>query len=268
MKTIVFIGAGNMAEALVRGILKSGFCTADRVTVTDPEASRLNLFRETYGVHGTSSNAEAIQGADIVFLAVKPQMINQVLQELDGRLTRRSLVISIAAGITTKTLESKLDRLARVIRVMPNTPALVGAGAAALCRGQHASDEDVLLAVRLMESVGVVVQTEEKMMDAVTALSGSGPAYVFYLMEAMLASAREMGLDDELARQLVFATVSGAGKLAEKSETDPAELRRRVTSKGGTTEAAIGVLENAKVGHVITEAVLAAERRSRELSGS
>ena len=264
---MVFIGAGNMAEALVKGMLASGVCTADRIFVTDVRSERLAFFESEFQVKGLSSNKAAVTSADVVVLAVKPQVIGGVLDGFQAALGHKPLVISIAAGISTSWLEKSLGEGVRVVRAMPNTPALVRSGAAAICRGRWATDADFNIAEAIMNSVGLVVRIEEKDMDAVTALSGSGPAYVFHLMEAMIAAASHAGLDGDVARKLVYATIRGAAKLAEDTGVDPAELRRRVTSKGGTTEAALAVLEEKSVYHAYLQAIAAAHRRSRELSG-
>jgi len=264
---MVFIGAGNMAEALVKGMLASGACTADRLHVTDVRSERLAYFEKEFDVKGSSHNETAVKSADVVVLAVKPQVIGGVLEGFQAALGKKPLVISIAAGISTSWLEKTLGEGVSVVRAMPNTPALVRSGAAAICRGRWATDADFNLAEAVLSAVGVVVRVEEKDMDAVTALSGSGPAYVFHLMEAMIAAASHAGLDDAVARKLVHATVMGSAKLAQDTGVDPAELRRRVTSKGGTTEAALAVLEEKAVYHAYLQAIAAAHRRARELSG-
>ena len=264
---LVFIGAGNMAEALVKGVTTSGVCPAERVVVTDIRPDRLAFFESEFRVQGVADNQAAVSGADVVVLAVKPQVLGEVLEGFQSALGRKPLVISIVAGMTTSWLEAKLGEGVRVIRVMPNTPALVRSGAAAICRGRWATDADFNIADAILGAVGVVVRVEEKDMDAVTALSGSGPAYVFHLMEAMLEAARRAGLDEAVARKLIYATVSGSAKLADATGLDPAELRRRVTSKGGTTAAALAVLEEKAVYHAYLGAIAAAHRRSSELSG-
>lgn len=268
VKKIVFIGAGNMAEALVKGMIAGGVCPADRLYVTDVRPERLSFFEKEFHVKGSSDNAAAVKSAEVVVLAVKPQVIGGVLDGFQASLGNKPLVVSIAAGISTSWLEKTLGEGVRVVRAMPNTPALVCSGAAGICRGRWATDADFSVAETMMGAVGVVVRVQEKDMDAVTALSGSGPAYVFHLMEAMIAAASHAGLEDAVARKLVYATVRGAAKLAEETGLDPAELRRRVTSKGGTTEAALEVLEEKSVYHAYLQAIAAAHRRSRELSGS
>ena len=263
---LVFIGAGNMAEALVNGVLKSGVVSADRITVTDVLQERLDYLAGTYGVHGSTDNRVAVAGAEIVVLAVKPQILQEVLAGLKPSLPGDALVVSIAAGIRAAAIESGLQQGQRVVRVMPNTPCLVGRGVSAIAPGSHAKGNDVATAHLLLEAVGVVVEVGEAELDAVTALSGSGPAYVFYFIEAMLAAGREFGLDDEKARLLVTGTFEGAARLVAESGEDPAELRRRVTSKGGTTERALGVFDESEVSGILHRAIRAAFERSKELA--
>ncbi len=266
VNNVVFIGAGNMAEALIRGILAGGVCEADRIRVTDLRPERLAFFEKEFQVKGVANNAAAVKKADVVVLAVKPQLLGDVLEEIKEGV-ENSLVISIAAGISTGWIEKRVGDGVRVVRVMPNTPALVRAGAAAFCGGRWAGDADLAMTETMMAAVGLVVRVPETGMDAVTALSGSGPAYVFHLMEAMIEAARHAGLDEAIARKLIYATVSGSAKLAEATGTAPAELRRRVTSKGGTTAAALEVLEEKAVYHAYLDAIAAAHRRAKELSG-
>jgi pyrroline-5-carboxylate reductase len=265
-KQLVFVGAGNMAEALVKGIVKAGTCRTEQVTVTDPLEERRRHFESTYGVKATADNAGAAAGADVLVLAVKPQVMGEALEQIRETLPGDALVVSIAAGITAGRIEEGLSPGCRVVRVMPNTPSLVGMGAAGIAGGREATDDDLALAETLLGAVGAVVRVDEKDLDAVTALSGSGPAYVFYLMEAMLTAAESLGQDAERAKSLVYATVEGAARLVQETGLPPDELRRRVTSKGGTTEAALGVMNERGVGEAITAAVERAAARSRELS--
>ena len=262
---IVFIGAGSMAEALVKGLCAAGVPPA-HLMVTDVRAERLAYFQSTFGVAGTADNAAAVLGADAAVLAVKPQQFGDILPALREAATH-ALFISIAAGVTTARIEQALGGSARVVRVMPNTPALVGAGVSALCAGAAASAGDLDFADALLRAVGSTVRVPEAQMDAVTAVSGSGPAYIFRVMEAMEAAALELGLAPPVARELVLATVAGAGQLAVQSGRPPAALREQVTSKGGTTEAALKVLEARDLSGAFSEAMQAAAQRARELAG-
>lgn len=261
---IAFIGAGNMAEAIVRGLLERGGMNAQQLTVADPEPARRLYFQQEFGISAATDNREAAGSANVVILAVKPQQMAGVLAELRA-LPAERLWISIAAGISSATIEQGLGG-ARVVRVMPNTPALVGRGVSALCRGSRASPQDLASASALFAPVGAVLEVDEFQMDAVTAVSGSGPAYVFYLMEAMLAQSAAMGISPETARELVYGTIAGAAALASTSTDTPAQLRARVTSKGGTTASAIAVLDGAGVQDAIRHAIAAARDRSAELS--
>lgn len=261
---IVFIGAGNMTEALVKGLRAAGV-PGSRLCVTDVRPERLAWFREQFDVAGASDNAAASAGADVIVLAVKPQQFGEVVPSLRGA-SSRALFVSIAAGIPTARIEDSLGGAARVVRVMPNTPALVGAGVSALCAGARAEEADLAKAERILQAVGRTVRVPESLMDAVTAVSGSGPAYVFRVMEAMEAAAIRQGLPADVARTLVVETVAGAGRLARESGRAPADLRAQVTSKGGTTEAALRVLEARDLGGAFDAAIEAAAARARELA--
>jgi len=261
---MVFIGAGNMAEALVAGIIEQKLHTPDELTVTDISAERLEYFAKKYGVNTSADNGAASAQADAVVLAIKPQIFPEVWPQVVSALKPDALVISIMAGVPSKIIAG--EKAIRVVRVMPNTPALVGEGAAGIARGEFATEADVKTAEALMKAVGVTVIVPEEQLDAVTALSGSGPAYVFYLLESMLTAAERMGMEEEVARTLALATVKGAVELTAKTGEKCETLRRKVTSKGGTTEAAIRILEEHDVKNVVIEALLAAERRSKELA--
>ena len=267
-KTIAFIGAGNMGEALIRGLLAAKAITPAQIIATDVRAERREYFIKSFGVRASADNAMAVKAADIVLLAVKPQQMNEVLAGFKSVSAGSQLVISIAAGVTTARIERELGGKTRVVRVMPNTPALVGAGAAALAKGAHATNEDLTTAEEILGTVGITVRTDEHLMDAVTALSGSGPAYVFYVTEAMIKAGIAAGLDEVLAKKLAIQTIYGAAKLLVESGESPELLRRKVTSPGGTTEAALKVMGDRKLMEIFAEAIRAAANRSKELSGS
>ena len=262
---IAFVGGGNMAEALIKGLVQR--MPADQIHVVEVLEERRTFLSSTYGVQVAEAASDRLGEVDVLILAVKPQQLLEVMATLTAYMhPERTLVVSIAAGILTKQIEQTAGDQVRVVRVMPNTPALIGAGASAVCRGAQATAEDIECTRALLEAVGLVVEVAEKEMDAVTALSGSGPAYVFYLFEAMLAAAARLKLDDTQARALVQATVEGAARLVKETGLSPDELRRRVTSKGGTTERAIHELDQRQVREHIVAAVRAAHDRSRELS--
>lgn len=267
-KTIAFIGAGNMGEALIRGLLTSGALQPRQIIATDVRADRLEFFAKNFWVRTTSDNAAAVSQADIVLLAVKPQQMSEVLASFKSQISNSKLIVTIAAGVPTARIERQLGGSPRVVRAMPNTPALVGAGAAALCKGAHATDDDLATAEAILGAVGSTVRVEEKLMDAVTALSGSGPAYIFLVTEAMIQAGMKAGLSEELAGKLTIQTVFGAAKLLAESGESPDSLRRKVTSPGGTTEAALKVLNERGLVEIFVEAIQAAAKRSKELSGS
>lgn len=262
---IAILGGGVMGETLATGFLERWQPTPV-VTVAEKRSERAADLAERLGV-GIASMAEAVADADVVVLAVKPQDFRAMLAELAPSLRPGALVISIAAGIPTAVMEEHLPGAA-VVRVMPNTPARINRGVAGVSGGSACTAEDLDLAARLMESVGVVVRVPESLQDAVTAVSGSGPAYVFYLAEAMIAAGVEMGLTPEDARLMAVNTILGAGELMEASGEDPAVLRANVTSPNGTTAAAIASMNEAGLHDAIKSAMTAARDRSIELSGS
>lgn len=253
-----------MAEAIVAGIVGNEVVDADDICVTDIAEERLEHFESGFGTRISMNNAEAVADADVVVLSVKPQIFPSVWPEIENALNPDALVISIMAGIPSKKIAG--DKPIRVVRVMPNTPSLVGEGAAGVAAGEFANESDLAIAGQLMAAVGTAVVVKEEEIDAVTALSGSGPAYVFYLLEGMLAAAEKMGLAQEISRELALATVIGAARLMQDTGEDAAALRKNVTSKGGTTAAAINTLDERGVKDAIVSALLAAQQRSRELA--
>jgi pyrroline-5-carboxylate reductase len=269
MKTIGFIGGGNMAQALLEGVLKASLFTPEQVWVSDVRAERLSELEGQYGVQTSEDNKEIVRRAGIVVLSVKPQMMMGVLEGIAGHFQKNSLVISIAAGIKTELILQKLPEV-QVIRVMPNTPALVGAGASGLFSA-NASKASIEAAMRIFSSVGSAVMVErEDLIDSVTAVSGSGPAYFFLLMEEMIRAGVELGLDEKTAMELVLQTAKGAALLAEAAQASgegPVQLRKKVTSPGGTTEAAIKVFKARGFDPMVLEALTAARNRSHELCG-
>lgn len=278
---IGFIGGGNMGQAMIAALLSSGRSAPPQVFACDIAASRTDVLKQTYGIHILSTPREIIHSCDIVVFAVKPQSIGPLLEALrSDRVFKdaagRKRLISIAAGIRIEKLEesiySGLDEKNKarlpVIRVMPNTPALVGAGISGICANAYTGDDDLKIARALLSAMGEVFDCREADMDAVTAISGSGPAYLFYLAEAMIRAGVRLGFDATRSTALVRFTLKGAVALMEKLNLPPEELRRRVTSPGGTTEAAIGHLDQRAVKQAIEEAILAAAKRAEELSAS
>jgi pyrroline-5-carboxylate reductase len=264
-KEIAFLGGGNMAEALIKGLIAAGTTKPDRILVADVSSDRLGYLNKTYGVIAQKNNLEAARGADIVILSVKPAVIEKVLAEIASVLDDKKLVISIAAGIALAKLEKALKDGSRVVRVMPNTPALVLAGAAALAAGKHATPEDLAAAQGIFHSVGRTVIVEEKLMDAVTGLAGSGPAYVFMIIDALSDAGVKAGLPRPLALELAAQTVYGSAKMVLETGEHPGKLKDMVTSPGGTTIEGLHALEKGKLRATLMNAVEAATARSREL---
>jgi len=264
-RKIGFLGAGNMASALIGGLVKSYLVEPSAVMASDVDPERRGHIARELHVHMTADNRDVVRFADVLVLAVKPKVAPTVLDEIGAAVRPEQILISICAGITSAFIESRLKHKVPVVRVMPNTPALVGAGISALACGTHACSSHCAVARSILEAVGEVVELEEKHLDAVTAVSGSGPAYFFYLMEQMEAAGLAEGLPPTVVQALVKQTALGAAKLASESAEDPRELRRMVTSPGGTTEAAIAQMEGKAVGQNIVAAIRAAAKRSREL---
>jgi pyrroline-5-carboxylate reductase len=264
---IAFIGGGNMARSLIGGLLDDGI-PAQRIWVADPNESALHSLVGDFAVHTTPDNSEAARHARVVMLAIKPQLAKSVVQELaPAILDSRPLVISIAAGIRVDDLSSWLDKGTAIVRTMPNTPALVRSGATALYANSAVNKEQKNLAESILRAVGMTLWVDDEgLMDAVTALSGSGPAYFFLVMEALESAGEHLGLPRDTARLLTLQTAFGAAKMALESAEEPAELRRRVTSPGGTTECAVQTLQKHGLEAVFDEALRAAHRRSIELA--
>ncbi len=266
IKKIGFIGGGNMGEALIKGLIKGAFPAAD-ILVAEPVEGRRHQLVERYAIDARAEVAEVVAASEILVLAIKPQIVPEVMPEIAAAFKPSTVLVSIVAGVTSPVLENYLSGTPRVIRVMPNTPALVGAGATTICRGRHASDQDLLTARHLFEAVGIVRVVSEGQMDAVTGLSGSGPAYIYTVIEAMAAGGVQQGLTMDVAQALAAQTVIGAAKMVLESGEHPAQLRDKVCSPGGTTIAAVKALEEKGLRAALMEAVAKAAQRSRELGG-
>jgi pyrroline-5-carboxylate reductase len=263
-KKIGFIGGGNMAEAIIKGLLTGGVPSAN-ITVAEPLEKRKAYLTEHYGIGTTDKNCNAALFGEIVILAIKPQTCLEALRALKKKSTEGKLFISIMAGVPTKTIEAELSEMARVIRVMPNTPALVLEAAAAVSPGANATQEDVALALEIFSLLGTACSIQEKLMDAVTGLSGSGPAYVFTFIEALSDAGVKNGLPRDVATRLAAQTVYGSAKMVLETGEHAAVLKEKVTSPGGTTIAGIHVLEKEGFRGIVMTAVDAATDRSTEL---
>jgi len=265
---LAFIGSGNMATALINGLLADGY-PADSITASDQLAEKRENLAGS-GIHTTDDNCGAVSGADVVVLAVKPQILQAVCQEIEPAIKQtRALIISIAAGITESSLASWLGKESAIVRTMPNTPAMLQSGATVLHANANTSQEQKDIAESILRAVGITRWLDsEKQIDAATALSGSGPAYYFLFMEAMTRAGIDMGLSQETAHLLTLQTALGAARMAMESNDLPEELRKKVTSPGGTTEAAINHLQAQHFEDIVSQAMQAAKNRSKELSGN
>jgi len=266
-KKVGFIGAGNMGEALIKGLLAAGRLHADQIMVSDIDPARLHFLESTYRVLAATGNASLARAAQVIVLAVKPNHVDGVLGEIRDSLGHLPLVVSIAAGVPLARIQHGLGRPLPLVRVMPNTPALVLAGASAIAAGPNAGADHVAVARLLFEAVGRVVEVQESAMDAVTALSGSGPAYLLLVMEALIDAGVLLGLPRPIARTLVVQTTLGSAKLFDEAPGHPGALKDQVTSPGGTTIHGLAVLERGAVRGLFMDAVVAAARRSEELGG-
>lgn len=266
-KRLGFIGGGNMAEAMIKGLLSAAFIEAKNVFVSDPRSERLDSLHREYRVKPAAGNRDLVDKSDIVILAVKPQIIKDVLLDVRDGVTGEKLIISIAAGVPIKIIEDTLSDGGRksVVRTMPNTPALVQQAITAIAAGTQVSKTDMKIAHRVFEAIGKTVDVEEAHLDAVTGLSGSGPAYVFLILEALSDAGVKMGLSRSVANALTLQTVLGAAKLAQESGKHPGELKDMVTSPAGTTICGLHTLEAGGLRTTLMNAVEASTLRSKRL---
>jgi pyrroline-5-carboxylate reductase len=263
--TVGFIGGGNMGEALIKGLLGASLVPASAIHATDVRLERLKELDRLYGIQVSSSNADLVRHSDIVILAVKPQIMDSVLKEIAPAVTRKKLLISVAAGVSTAKIRTVLHKDARLIRVMPNTPALVREGVTAIAKADNLEPDDLDTAGEIFSAVGRVVVLDETLMDAVTGLSGSGPAYVAVVIESLADGGVRMGLDRITAMTLATQTVLGAAKLLLETGLHPGALKDMVSSPGGTSIAGIAALEEGGIRTTFIKAVEKATERSREL---
>jgi pyrroline-5-carboxylate reductase len=267
---ILFIGGGNMASAIIHGAIDADVLDPQLVAVVDPDADKRSMFRHAFA--DASDGIAWLRGAGsdgVLVLAVKPQMLESACAPIRDALDEdKPLVISILAGTQAASVRAALTDRVRVMRVMPNTPAAIGMGMSAIAKGEGANGDDLDIARALFRAIGDTVEIDEQLMDAFTGLAGSGPAYVFYLAEGMLNAAQTMGFDEAQAIKIVRQTIAGSGLLLARSDELPSELRARVTSKGGTTAAGTGALDQASVMDAIERAIIAARDRGEELGRS
>jgi pyrroline-5-carboxylate reductase len=261
--TIGFLGAGNMAEAIVKAALNAGVLSADQIIVADPSADRRQLF-EALGIATSDDNAEVIRQCEQLVMAVKPQKMEGPAAQIGEHGDAEQIVISIMGGVGTAKLENAIGAPRRIVRVMPNTPVMVGVGMAGVTLGQHAQKGDDALTMQMLQAGGKAVRLDENKLDAITAISGSGPAYVFYLAEAMEQAARDLGLGDQ-SPEVVSQMIRGAAALLAESDDDATTLKQKVMSPGGTTEAAIKTFDEHHVRDALIKGAYAAEARSKEL---
>lgn len=267
VQKIGFIGGGNMAEALIKGLLAGGFAT-ERIMASEPSELRREHLAEVYGIELTTDNSELMSKCEIVVLSIKPQIAAEVLDEVSGAYSEDKLMVSILAGVSCQSIEKHFAGSPRVVRVMPNTPALVSEGASAICCGHYSTKEDLNLVKQLLESVGKVQIIDERQMDAATGLSGSGPAYIYTVIEALADGGVREGLRRDVAHALAVQTVVGAALMVRETGEHPAILRDRVCSPGGTAITGVSTLEKKGLRTTLMEAVSAAAARSRELGGN
>jgi len=266
MKTIGIIGCGNMGEAILRGIISTKTVSPKNIFVSDMNSNKLDCIKRTYRVNVTFSNSTVAKSSDVIIMAVKPQDICSALSDISQEFNNKKLLISIAAGVGVKKIRSLLEKNASVARAMPNMPALVGEGVTAVCLDYvpHIYKKDI---IKIFLSIGDVVEIKEKYFDAVTAVSGSGPAYFFYMIEVLIKSAVGLGLKRSVAEKMAVKTAQGSIRLLNQLKQDPAIFRKKVTSKGGTTEAAFKLFKKKKFGRIFEEGIKKASQRSKELAG-
>ncbi len=265
---LAFIGAGNMAEALIRGLIQTGACQAEQIVAVDVRADRRETLRERYDIAVGGDPAAAAAEANILVLATKPQSFPTMLPQIRGAYAQNTLVISIAAGVPLAALEERLGSETRLVRAMPNTPALIGSGATAIAAGSQAQPQDLELASTIFSSVGLCVTVVESALDAVTGLSGSGPAYVFLIIEALSDAGVKVGLHRSIAQSLAAQTVMGSAKMLIETGSHPGQLKDQVTSPGGTAIAGLHTLEQGSLRTTLINAVEAATERAKQLGAA
>jgi pyrroline-5-carboxylate reductase len=264
-KKIAIVGGGNMGMALASGILQTKWATPDRIMIAEPLKEKIEKAKSAHGIKASHSNLEAATWADVVLLSIKPQIMSHVLDEIKPAMKDSKLLISVAAGVTTAQIEKKVGGKVPVIRAMPNIAAVVREAATAICPGKYATPEDLKTARHIFESVGIVVDVDEDLMDAVTGLSGTGPMYVFQILEGLSDAGVKVGLSRDTANTLAVQTLIGSSKLIKETKEHPAKLKDLVTSPGGTAISALHSLERNGLKAMLIDAVEVASKRSSEL---
>ncbi len=265
-KQLFFAGAGAISEAMLKGLLEAGVVPAEQITVSNRK-NRERLFQlgQNYGIHISQQREQEIAAADIIILAMKPFDIHQALQAIGASITPQQLVISVAAGVSTETIEAQLATGVPVIRAMPNTSSFVQASATAISRGRYATLEHLEQGKQIFAAIGSVSEVAEQQLDAVTGLSGSGPAYIYYVIECLMQAGQQVGLSEETCRELLIQTLYGSAKMLKATGKNPQELRKQVTSPNGTTMAGLAVLEQGELSDLLARAVEQATRRATEM---
>ncbi|MFX3623129.1 MAG: pyrroline-5-carboxylate reductase ProI [Ectobacillus sp.] len=266
---IAFIGAGSIAEAVIAGLVQTNFVKGEQITVSNrSNTERLLYLQNTYGIIGTHNKKELLQDADIIFFAMKPKDVVSAVMPVKDYIKKEQLIISLLAGISTAALANLLKQSNPIIRAMPNTSAAILKSATAISPSIHATEQHIAFAKELFETIGVVSIVEEEQMHAVTALSGSGPAYIYYVVEAFEQAAREIGLTEDISKPLILQTMIGAAEMLKATPKHPSVLRKEITSPGGTTEAGIEVLKSHAFQTALVECIVRATKRSEELGAS
>jgi len=264
-KKVCFLGAGNMAEALISGLIDTKIIPRKNIIATDIKQERIDYIKKKFSIEVSPNNIKSILKSDIIFIAVKPQQIDTLLSEIENKINSKQLVISIVTGITVEYINKYLPAVP-VIRIMPNTPALIREGIFVVCSGKYVKKSHEKIVKEMLNKIGIVIFEQENKFDTVTAISGSGPAYVFYIAESMIKIATEFGLDPEISRTIVNQIIFGAGKMLKMSSDTADILRQKVTSPGGTTEQAIKCFEEKGLFSILHEAIERAKNRATELT--
>ncbi|MDC3417746.1 pyrroline-5-carboxylate reductase [Aquibacillus salsiterrae] len=266
---IAFIGAGSMAEAILAGIVAKEVLPAKQISVTNRQnQDRLNVLVNQYGVFASTNKEEVVSGADVVILSMKPKDVEAAIATVKPYIKEDQLVISVLAGVSTDFLSEQLSSSVPVIRTMPNTSATIGQSATAIAAGKFATDDHVAKAAELLTAIGTTTVVEEKDLHTITGLSGSGPAYFYYMVEAMETAAVNAGIDEKIAKELALQTISGAAQMLKQTGENPSELRKKITSPGGTTQAAIETLDQFKFQEAIEACITNAAKRSEEMGAA